>query len=613
MKILSVDDAFKKIYLYLGSKFFCPFFVISDGADECAAFRKNFDDSFEKIFISDFCGGDFPLDTDLFVEKLKNLDKDSFCFGLGEYIYFTGQENILRGLQDKIFKRKIIFICRGVAHFLEQLADEDPKFQANRICRVPGNFDLSILKYTPKLNFNVDAENFTELLKLLENGNLKSLSVKSDLPLLNVREINSFYDAIKFNDPHFPAPHNALTDSQWKDYFFDNKCTGYPPEHWRTFAAGFQNKISDEYLQYVFSISTTYEDYQKNLLFALLNVDDEKLFQKFYPLRKSATKNISAKYLAQYLEHVKKFPAENLAKFLTDNTDAERRAMIESVQGLKEIPEDFLKNFPAIKNYLNDYDFGDDDFNNYFHRYKKIKLCNLFDDDFRQLVEQFAITRPYNKTYTRRALLDKFNENSKLYWLDALGVEFLSFILYTAVSLGLDFKVNIGRSTLPTLTALNKDFYDDWLGDKFQKNNKLDDLKHSSEKFYANGKCSSPTYFCDELKIIYDAIAEIKLWLDSHPDKKVLLTSDHGASRPAVMFGREVKYKMLSAGEHSGRCCPINEIDEKPDCAIEENGYWIMANYDRFSGGRLASVEVHGGATLEEILIPVIEFSLKKF
>lgn len=613
MKILRMEDAVKKIKDYLGSKFFCPFFVIADDADECSDFKKFFDDSFEKIFISDFCEGDFPLDTDLFIEQLKTLDKDTFCFGLGEYIYFTGQENFLRSLQDKIFDRKIIFICRGVAKFLEQLADEDSKFKANRICRVAGKLNFSVVKYNPKLNLNVDAENFTELLKLLEEGNLKFVTVKSDLPLLNVKEINSFYDAIKFRDPHFSAPPDALTDSQWKDYFFDDKCTGYPPEHWRTFAAGFQNKISDEYLQYVFSISTTYEDYQKNLLFALLNVGDENFFQKFYPLRKSATKNISAKYLAQYLEHVKKFPAENVAKFLTDNTDAERRAMIESVQGLKKISEVWLKNYPAIKNYLDDYDLGDDEFNTYFQRYKKIKLCNLFDEDFRQIVEQFAITRPYNKTYTRRALLDKLSENYKLYWLDALGVEFLSFILYTASTFRLNFEVDISRSNLPTLTALNKDFYDEWKGDKFKKNKKLDDLKHSPEKFDVNGKCSAPTYICDELKIIYDAIEEIRFWLDSHPDKKVLLTSDHGASRPAVMYGREVKYKMVSAGEHSGRCCPINEIDEKPDCAIEENGYWIMANYDRFSGGRLASVEVHGGATLEEILIPVIEFSLKKF
>ena len=67
---------------------------------------------------------------------------------------------------------------------------------------------------------------------------------------------------------------------------------------------------------------------------------------------------------------------------------------------------------------------------------------------------------------------------------------------------------------------------------------------------------------------------------------------------------------MNSAGEHSGRCCPINDLDEKPACATEENGWWILANYDRFTGGRLSSVEVHGGATLEEILVPVIEFAL---
>ena len=94
----------------------------------------------------------------------------------------------------------------------------------------------------------------------------------------------------------------------------------------------------------------------------------------------------------------------------------------------------------------------------------------------------------------------------------------------------------------------------------------------------------------------------------NHEAEKIILTSDHGSSRLAVIYGRENKYKMNSAGEHSGRCCPVNEMDEKPNCAAEENGYWVMADYDRFAGGRLASAEVHGGATLEEILVPVIEF-----
>ncbi|MBQ9497355.1 MAG: hypothetical protein IJR52_07260, partial [Selenomonadaceae bacterium] len=66
-------------------------------------------------------------------------------------------------------------------------------------------------------------------------------------------------------------------------------------------------------------------------------------------------------------------------------------------------------------------------------------------------------------------------------------------------------------------------------------------------------------------------------------------------------------------GEHGGRCCKVNALDEKPNCATEENGYWVLANYDRFSGGRIGSVEVHGGATLEEVLVPVIEFSVENF
>lgn len=41
----------------------------------------------------------------------------------------------------------------------------------------------------------------------------------------------------------------------------------------------------------------------------------------------------------------------------------------------------------------------------------------------------------------------------------------------------------------------------------------------------------------------------------------------------------------------------------------EDNGYWVLANYDMFKGGRPGTVEVHGGATLEEVCVPIIEFT----
>ena len=44
----------------------------------------------------------------------------------------------------------------------------------------------------------------------------------------------------------------------------------------------------------------------------------------------------------------------------------------------------------------------------------------------------------------------------------------------------------------------------------------------------------------------------------------------------------------------------------------EDNGYWVLANYDRFKGGRQASVEVHGGASIEEVTVPIIEITQKQ-
>ena len=45
---------------------------------------------------------------------------------------------------------------------------------------------------------------------------------------------------------------------------------------------------------------------------------------------------------------------------------------------------------------------------------------------------------------------------------------------------------------------------------------------------------------------------------------------------------------------------------------IEENGYFVLTDYGRFYGSRAANVEVHGGAALEEVVVPVITLKLKK-
>lgn len=608
MENLNVEGAAKKIQIYLSHYIPSPFFVSADGESDCEELKKIFG-NLERVCVSDFCRGDFLLDTDFLIDKLNALEHDAIVLGLGEYIFLTGQEKILRRFLYRNFNRKIIFVCRGISNLLKRFADEDFKFRTNAFYLIEGKENIDVVRYDLKLNFKTDAKNFSELLKMLELGK-NNLSVQTELPLLNVREINSFYDATKEQEPQLDVPPDALNEEQWQEYFSDSNCEGYPPEHWRSFVAGFKNKIVDPYLKFVFARSPTYVEYRRNLFFAVFDVD-EKFFGEFYVRRKAVVKNLSAQYLSEYLERLENFP--DAIKYLTDNTAEERRAMIRAVQGKSAIPTAFKKNFPAMSDYLSDFDFGDEEITAYFRRYKKIKLCNVDDENFKQHVRELALIRPYNRFETRQKFLDTADSTAKLYWLDALGVEFLSYIEARAARLRLFVSIRIARAELPTLTSQNKTFYEEWAGDKFEKNFKLDELKHSPEKFSPDGKCSAPIYMDEEFLIIDEVLAEIKNSLANRRAEKIILTSDHGASRLAVMFGRENKFRMKSAGEHGGRCCKVNALDEKPNCATEENGYWVLANYDRFSGGRIGSVEVHGGATLEEVLVPVIEFSAENF
>jgi hypothetical protein len=134
---------------------------------------------------------------------------------------------------------------------------------------------------------------------------------------------------------------------------------------------------------------------------------------------------------------------------------------------------------------------------------------------------------------------------------------------------------------------------------------------NNSGLFIFDDKRKFPIYIAEELRILDSILLRVKSILSSYIADKVIIASDHGASRLAVIHETENKWEMATKGEHSGRCCPVNEIDERPECATEEHDFWTLANYDRFKGGRKACVEVHGGAALEEVLVPVIEVELK--
>ena len=190
-------------------------------------------------------------------------------------------------------------------------------------------------------------------------------------------------------------------------------------------------------------------------------------------------------------------------------------------------------------------------------------------------------------------------------------MEYLSYITALAKKKGLSIHTDIVRSDLPTITSINKQFYEQWTGGKKYKEEQLDNIKHKDKGGYFFTDDEDPIHIPAELGTIEKALNTAAMELGMHHCKSFVIASDHGASRLAVIKKQEVPYETDTKGEHSGRCCKAFDGCDVP-YKVEDNGFIILSDYGRFRGSRPANVEVHGGASLEEIVVPVITLTLKK-
>ena len=85
----------------------------------------------------------------------------------------------------------------------------------------------------------------------------------------------------------------------------------------------------------------------------------------------------------------------------------------------------------------------------------------------------------------------------------------------------------------------------------------------------------------------------------------MLIASDHGASRLAVISPDVQVPSNNCEAKSSGRYCFGEELPSANNIVTEAEGeYAVIADYSRFTGSRAARVETHGGATLEEVIVP---------
>ena len=630
MERISVDECLNHIDEYVNNtNAFYPLFVSVDGADEYKKIKSHMA-SYESIRLSAFCKlPDAKPDFDQFYEQIENMEpKKAYClFGLGDYVALTDDSTHFKRLAQKEIPKdkKLIVLCRGIAQLFEETYRIFPKFSERR-CFVESKYqrDYSVNNYSSYLTLKETPIGFKKLLEKLEDGFKGTLRVSVPWPFNFDKNYDSYYAVVCDKRPEIKASKQLLDDEQWKEFYNDSDLSTSDVWSWRYFL---KLKITHEdidnpYLKLVCDCSDSFDVYQKNLFFELLNHDvKERDFDRLYDARKDImSKGGDSRYLGSYIAQANSKAASVRCRYLTDQTDAERSAIVKTICDLGRVPDGVEKTAPLLAAYMADYDFPNaqgksEIFASYFSEYKRLKLtnCSPSGSSFFDKVESYAVDRQYLGLSTRGDLVDQMRaDDVVLYWLDALGVEYLGFIKRRAQEKGMALEIKIGRASIPTITSMNCDFYNSWEMGKKQKDSALDDLLHKNDKDVK----ASPEYLFLALEIIDAALQKIQKMLAKGECSAVLLASDHGSSRLAALYDAKNFISQLESGgtiddgEHCGRCCPAKTGDNVPSYAVAEGEYWAIANYECFKGSSRRGYEYHGGATLEEILVPVVRFTL---
>lgn len=406
-------------------------------------------------------------------------------------------------------------------------------------------------------------------------------------------------------DIAFPAFKEFDEDKQWL-YFIALKLFG-AKNNWCL------DKASKE--------AKSVKEITKQIYLSLLSISyKDKNYETYYNSRKSLISYLknSTDELREYcnLVHIK---GRDAIYYLTDNTQKEKELILQLLDQYadsytkEEIYEALKLIYPALYQYLSPYHFKNNLLDNYFQNYKYQKVINHIFPEFDKLVTEQASKRDYNLILEpRSSKIEKLDRNNtQLYFVDAMGVEYLSYITSVCNELHLLAKVIVCRCELPSITCNNKEFLDLFSSNPSSITNikDLDEIKHHGKDNFDYQKTKTPIYLIKELEIIHDLLEKIRDYLSKGTIKKAVIMADHGASRLAVIHETECVLEMPSKGEHSGRCCLKTDVDVQPEYATDAGEYWALANYDRFKGGRKANVEVHGGATLEEVTVPIIELT----
>jgi len=590
-----------------------------------------------------------------FMETCK--ESVSFIYNIGSLLRLKGAEEVastIHTLLGNTYNTKFIIVTYQCFRYF---SEKNPKYKDNILCisSETNNLPSSLIFIPEKFKGILNSENgLKKALAKIEKTSGEKIYVtttytKSDFnnTLISIDECNSAYDILCIKDKEICKLNKKFgTINDWEillEKLHDDSLDHTINEHIKTKDILSEIKDwneKDEYEQWLLFIylklnnvhtdswsidyaiekSQNKNEFLQNIYKSILDINFKNPeFWKKYESRKKILSKIQDDYVFYDYCNLVPYKKEDAIYYLTDNNDVEKKKIIEIIDKYKDkFPKSKLLSilehvYKDLYDYLIEYNYGDEFLSNYFNEYKYLKVINYLTPEFKQIVDKEAIERSFNRRLEYRSeKLDDINlESSKVYFVDALGVEFLSFIERKCRENKLACKINICKSNLPSLTSKNKEFisYFETKGIDVVKESRLDSLIHDGKDDYDFDKNKLPIYIIEEFKIISECLENIKKNIKNQIIKKAIIISDHGATRLAILNTDMVKEEVESVGEHGGRVCKeVPGMIKIPNAMIVD-GYCVLADYNAIKGGRVRKVEMHGGATLEEVTVPIIEIT----
>lgn len=295
---------------------------------------------------------------------------------------------------------------------------------------------------------------------------------------------------------------------------------------------------------------------------------------------------------------------------MTAFTDSDCQLIIESLGKDQISLADVEHIYPALYHYMRPLGVQMEQNNQwiseYFDAYRKSKIA-----DNAHYVEPLLSDKNANQSSfqhwsdnfkTVNTLLHNRPDIDKFYWIDGLGVDWVPFITYVIQKHNMDNiylnEVYVARAILPTTTPVNKTKLEELItdGSKLEKIGDLDSYAHQYKTF--------PQHIIEEMRIVESSIHKI---LTQYNGKKIAFVSDHGLTYLA-QYGQGLNLAGVG-GDHEGRSAVLTSgsaVSDNKYCILDDGKTLCSLTEDSLTAKTSKGHGAHGGATPEEVLVPII-------